>query len=204
MPRKSPADGNTDLYREYLQSFVAHNLNICHAFATHPKILVVGLNGPAVGMSAAIIAHADFIYCTPHTFLLLPFSSLGLVTEGGSSRALFQRLGVAKANEALIMSKRIPAEDLERCGFVNAVFNMEEGDDASFRKQVMDEVIARLGDHLVGESLIGIKKLIRKPDLDLMNQQNVLEVFAGLEQFMSGVPQEQFKKIARGEMRHKL
>ncbi|UPL02997.1 hypothetical protein LCI18_013931 [Fusarium solani-melongenae] len=204
MPRASPSKDNPNLDKEYLQTFVAFNLNICHVFAIHPKILVVGLNGPAVGMSAAIVAHADFIYCTPHTFLLTPFSSLGLVAEGGSSRALVQRLGVAKANEALIMSKRITAQELERCGFVNAIFEMGKGEDERFRDLVLNEVNERLGEHLIGESLTEIKRLIKRPELDAMNQQNVAEVFSGLERFLSGVPQEEFRKIARGEKRHKL
>ena len=80
--------------------------------APKPDAAPVGLNGPAVGLSAALIGFADFVYCTPSTFLLTPFSSLGLVAEGGASRALAQRLGVSKANEALIMSKKITAEEL--------------------------------------------------------------------------------------------
>jgi peroxisomal 3,2-trans-enoyl-CoA isomerase len=155
-----------------------------------------------VGLSAAITAFADFIYCTPHTFLLTPFSSLG--AEGGASRALVQRLGVAKGNEALIMSKRITAAELERCGFVNAIFDTAKGEDAKFRELVLNEVDERLGEHLIGDSLTGIKRLIRRPELEVMDAQNVSEVFAGLDRFMKGVPQEEFRKIASGEKRHKL
>lgn len=204
MPRKSPSPDNPDVHREYLTTFVAFNLNICHAFSTHPKILVVGLNGPAVGMSAAIIAHADFIYCAPHAFLLTPFASLGLVAEGGASRALALRLGPARANEALIMGKRILAHELESCGFVNAIIETGKDDDSLFRKKVMQEVEDRLGEHLNGESLLEIKRLIRKPEMDIMHQQNVEEVFAGLERFVKGVPQAEFRKLAAGEKRHKL
>jgi peroxisomal 3,2-trans-enoyl-CoA isomerase len=32
----------------------------------------------------------------------------------------------------------------------------------------------------------------------------VAEVFAGLDRFVSGVPQEEFSKIANGTKRHKL
>ncbi|KAM5347469.1 hypothetical protein ACJ41O_010474 [Fusarium nematophilum] len=106
-----------EAHQHWLSTFVASNLNITHAFATHPKVIVVGLNGPVVGLTAALVAHADFIYCTPSTFLLTPFSSIGLVAEGGASRALAQRLGPARANEALLMSRPIDAAALERCGF---------------------------------------------------------------------------------------
>ncbi|KAJ4304136.1 dodecenoyl-CoA isomerase [Collariella sp. IMI 366227] len=192
-------------HRFWLQSFVAFNLNCTQAFYSHPKILVVGLNGPVVGLSAALISLADFIYCVPHTFLLTPFSSLGLVTEGAASRALVQRLGLAKANEALIMSKRISCEELVATGFVNKCFEeCAKGEDEKFRGLVLREIDERLGEHLNGESLLGIKKLIRRPDLEVMEMQNVKEVFAGLDRFVAGVPQGEFLKVATGQKRHKL
>jgi Delta3-Delta2-enoyl-CoA isomerase len=183
---------------------VAYNLNIAQAFYSHPKILVVGLNGPAVGLSAALVAFADFVYCTPQTFLLTPFSSLGLVTEGLASRALVQRLGISKANEALIMSKRITAEELLQTGFVNRIFKVEKDEDAKFLQLVLKEVDERLGEHLIGSSLTGIKALIRRPEMDTMDKLNVHEVFAGLERFTQNIPQQEFMKIATGQKRHKL
>lgn len=117
-----PSSSAVEPHREQtLRSFVANNLFITHAFYTHPKILITALNGPAIGLSAALIAHSDFIYAAPHAFILTPFTSLGLVAEGGASRAFVKRLGIAKANEALIMSKRIGVEELVGCGFVNGI-----------------------------------------------------------------------------------
>jgi peroxisomal 3,2-trans-enoyl-CoA isomerase len=193
-----------DKYRHFLRSFVANNLNITHAFYTHPKILVTALNGPAIGLSAALIAFSDFIYCVPSTFLLTPFSSLGLVAEGGASRAFVQRLGIAKANEALVMSKRITSEELLHVGFVNKIFNIQKGEEGKLRDLVEREIEERLGDHLNGSSLLEIKALIRKPERDLLDTQGVAEVFGGLERFAKGIPQEEFRKIASGEKRHKL
>ncbi|AEO68890.1 uncharacterized protein THITE_2118673 [Thermothielavioides terrestris NRRL 8126] len=196
----------TSPHRYWLQSFVALNLNITQAFYTHPKILVVGLNGPAVGLSAALVAMADFVYARPTAFLLTPFSSLGLVAEGGASRALVRRLGVARANEALLMSRPIGCAELVAAGFVNKVFDecAADGEDGKFRELVLREIDERLGEHLNGESLLGIKRLLRQPERDVMDLQNVAEVFAGLERFVSGVPQEEFAKIASGKKRHKL
>ena len=37
-----------------------------------------------------------------------------------------------------------------------------------------------------------------------MDAQGVHEVFAGMERFMSGAPQEEFRKVASGEKKHKL
>lgn len=200
-------DLNTNARRELTRSFVVNNLDITNTFAHHSKILVAALNGPAVGLSAALIAMADFIYAAPHTFLLTPFSSLGLVAEGGSSRALVERLGIAKANEALIMSKRITCDELVATGFVNKVITAPSGraeDSDGFFAKVLEEVEDRLGTHLNQSSLLKIKELIRRPERETLDRQNYQEVFGGLQRFMSGVPQEEFRRLASGEKKHKL
>lgn len=204
--RPDSALGNT-VRRELLKGFVANNIDVTRAFYTHSKILVVALNGPAVGLSAALTAFADFIYAAPHTFILTPFSSLGLVAEGGASRAFVERMGISKANEALIMSKRITCEELVATGYVNKVISAPSGkpdDSEGFLKKVLEEVDERLGTHLNQSSLLKIKELIRRPEREILERQNGLEAFMGLERFMSGIPQEEFRKLASGEKRHKL
>lgn len=207
---------NTDIdanpRAHWVQGFVAGNMHNTHQWYTHPKILIVALNGPAVGMSAALTAHADFVYAAPHAWLLTPFTSLGLVAEGASSRAFVDRLGISKANEALLMSKKITMPDLLATGYVNKVLEAGGGDPASgkgiddekFLAAVLGEIEANLGSHLNHYSMINMKKLIRKPGRALMVQTGVDEVFGGLDVFMKGIPQKEFAKIASGEKRHKL
>ena len=193
--------------RDLLRGFVSNNVDVTRTFYNHSKILVVALNGPAVGLSAALVAHADFIYAAPHAFLLTPFSSLGLVAEGGASRAFVERLGISKANEALIMSKRITCDELVATGFVNKVIQADSGksdDSTGFLKKVLEEVEDRLGTHLSQSSLLKIKELVRRPEREILDRQNGLEAFMGLERFMTGVPQEEFRKLATGEKKHKL
>lgn len=205
--RPDPTTANIDARREVTRGFVINNVDVTRAFYNHSKILVIALNGPTVGLSAALVAHADFVYAAPHTFLLTPFSSLGLVAEGGASRAFVERLGIAKANEALLMSKRITCEELERSGFVNKVIAAPSGnreDSEGFLKAVLEEVEDKLGEHLNQSSLLKIKELIRRPEREVLDRQNGYEAFMGLERFMLGLPQEEFRKLASGEKKHKL
>ena len=199
-------DMNKDAARnDILKGFVANNLDITRSFYTHPKVLVAALNGPTVGLSAALLGFCDFIYATPHAFFLTPFSSLGLVAEGGASYGIVQRMGISKANEALIMSRRIPCDELVACGFVNKVFSgKDQNDSDGFLKQVLAEIDDRLGEHLNQESIVEIKKLIRAPFLESLEAQGVREVMEGMKRFVSGAPQEEFKKIASGQKKHKL
>lgn len=139
--------------------------------------------------------------------MLTPFSSLGLVAEGGASRAFVERLGIAKANEALIMSKRISCEELVSAGFVNKVIEADsknKEDSEGFLKNVLAEVDDRLGTHLNQSSLLKIKELVRRPEREILDRQNGIEAFMGLERFLMGVPQEEFRKLASGEKKHKL
>ena len=198
-----------DERHQYLKFFVSNNLHITHAFYTHPKILITALNGPAVGLSAALIAFSDFVYAAPHAFLLTPFSSLGLVAEGNASIGFVRRLGISKANEALIMSKRITCDELVATGFVNKVINAgvdvkDESYSDKFLGEVRKEVEERLGDHLNSESLVLIKELIQKPYREALDRQGVEEVMGGLQRFLKGVPQKEFARLASGEKKHKL
>ena len=204
-PQAALADPAAQTRLAHLRGFVANNLEVTHAFYAHPKVLVAALNGPAVGLSAALVAHADFVYAAPHAFLLTPFSALGLVAEGNASRAFVERLGIARANEALLMSKRLGCEELVAAGFVNKVFaDVQPGEDAKFRAAVLREVEERLGEHLNADSLLEIKAMIRGSDRRRQDAQLVDEVLGGLGRFAKGVPQEEFRKIGSREKRHKL
>ncbi|KAI5854754.1 ClpP/crotonase-like domain-containing protein [Tricharina praecox] len=163
------------------------------------RILIFALNGPAVGLSAAIVAFGDFVYATPQTFVLTPFTSLGLVAEGGASYMFVRRMGIARANEALILSKRIQCEELLQCGFVNKVFPRE-----TFAKDVRDYIDDAFGPHLNHESMMQVKKLVREGWERELEAANVREAVTGVERFIRGIPQAEFAKVASGQKKHKL
>jgi peroxisomal 3,2-trans-enoyl-CoA isomerase len=151
-----------------------------------------------------LISFSDFIYCVPSTYLLTPFSSLGLIAEGGASIGFVRRMGIGKANEALLTSRKVPARELLACGFVNRVFDCGKGEDGEFREMVLGHVEDILGKHLVASSLIETKALIAAPmrrDIDI---SVVAEVFGGLRRTAAGIPQREFEKIRTGAKRHKL
>lgn len=153
---------------------LAHIIEVTEAFYTHPKLLVTALNGPAVGLSAVLVAYSDFIYAMPHFYLFCPFSSLGITAEGGSTALFSRRMGYKIAAEALIMSKRIPCEELVRRGFINEVF--DTGNDVDqFLERVLVEVDTRLLSKLNPLSMLHVKALMRKPEIPLFASQTVEE-----------------------------
>jgi peroxisomal 3,2-trans-enoyl-CoA isomerase len=115
---------------------------------------------------------------TDDTFILTPFTSIGLVSEGAASYMFVKRMGPAKANEALILSKRISAQELVECGFANKIFPKE-----GFRERVLQFVEDAMGDHLVHDSMHGVKKLIRQGIEKDVESASVREAFAGMERY---------------------
>lgn len=108
-------------------------------------------------------------------------------------------MGLAKANEVLILSKRIGAKELLRSGFVHQILAAED-----FHEQVLAKVLSDFGDHLNSDSLLQIKALIRRPAREMNDRVNVEEVMGGLARFEAGIPQEEFRKLSSGEKKHKL
>lgn len=85
------------------------------------KPMVAAVCGPAVGIGTTLLLHCDLVACGEQTTFALPFVNLGLCAEGGSSLLLAQRVGVARANEWLLLGEPFDAQAAARAGLVNAV-----------------------------------------------------------------------------------
>lgn len=120
---------------------------------------------------------------------------------------MVKRMGVSKANEALLMAKRISLDELVACGFVNGVFDSDPSgkDSEKFKQTVLKEICEeKLGDHLSSWSILRTKKIMSRVDQTLYDSQVVREMVGGVDAFDSGYPQEQLMKLSRREKKHKL
>lgn len=84
----------------------------------HSKLLIAAMNGPVVGIMAAVVAFCDLIYTYDNFYLLTPFSQIALVAEAGSSVTFPKKMGLGKAQQALIEGKKMSAKELENAGFI--------------------------------------------------------------------------------------
>jgi len=125
---------------------------------THSKLLVGALNGPAIGLSAALLAHFDLLYAIPGAYLLTPFSTLSLVCEGSSSATFPRRLGHSLAVEALVLGKKLEAMRLLQAGFLNEIMDVKAG-------ELVGVVVGKLREGLEGkdrEACLVSKRLIKE------------------------------------------
>lgn len=155
----------------------------------HRKVIVLAMNGPAVGGGAAWFQGvADIVFASTTTWLQCPFSALGLVPEFGSASTFPQSIGVHRANDILMFGRKVPVDELVQWGMVNRVFE-HEGFHAS--------VIAFLKEQLEindGRSMMEHKRLMNAP----LRAGRMLALHdaadAVAERFVEGAPAERFTR----------
>jgi enoyl-CoA hydratase/carnithine racemase len=84
------------------------------------------VTGPAVGIGVTMLLHCDLVYVSDDAQLSMPFVSLGLVPEFGSSVILPRLLGHVKASEALLLGKAFSGADAVKLGIAAAALPAPE------------------------------------------------------------------------------
>jgi enoyl-CoA hydratase/carnithine racemase len=126
------------------------------ALVAFPKPLVAAVNGPAVGIGTTMLLHCDLVYAGEEAQFSLPFASLGLCPEGGSSVLLPALAGYARAAEKLLLGEPFDAREAGAIGLVNKVVPAA---------QVLEFALARaqLLARQPAASLLETKRLLRAP-----------------------------------------
>lgn len=156
----------------------------------HRKVLILALNGPAVGGGAAWFPGiADIVLANPTSWLQCPFSALGLVPENGSALSFAQSMGIHRANDFLMFGRKLTAQELLDAGMYNYVWE-ETG--AAFQARVRSflEEQLRVND---GKSMMEMKRLQNAPVRDARMLAVVNAVDALAERFVDGAPTMRFE-----------
>jgi enoyl-CoA hydratase/carnithine racemase len=91
------------------------------AVAEFDKPLVAAAQGVAIGGGATVLFHADIVYVGQSLRLRLPFASLGLVPEWGSSYMLQANIGAQRAAELFYTAAWVDAQKAFAAGIAAAV-----------------------------------------------------------------------------------
>lgn len=192
-------------HEHFLGSFSGRNVWLTDVFANHSKILIAAINGPVVGLTAALVALCDLIYVKEEKdfFLLAPFSNLGLVAEGAASATFFHRLGWSLASEAVLLARPIPGKDLYRSGFINKTFDGQFKSTEEFNEYIHKMIHSQF-ENLHEDSIFKNKKLLKANYETAVNAASSTEAIRGFGKWIQGTPQERFAKLAQKDIKHKI
>ena len=129
-------------------------------------------------------------------------------------------MGIAKANEVLILGRKMTSQDLLESRFVKCVSRpllspvfthlcgskiFADQSVESFHAAVHKHVQSDL-DGLEPSAVLQVKQLIRTGlnEQNNIDAANLRESYAQATRLASGIPRERFAKIARKEVKHKL
>ena len=110
---KKGADVEQMLVNEYKPSLV----NITEM----EKPVISAINGFAAGIGLSYAMACDLSVMGESAFLLSPFSSIGLVPDGGATWLLSRSMGYKQAYEMAIENERVPASRCQQLGIVNRI-----------------------------------------------------------------------------------
>lgn len=130
---------------DFLRALVAFN-----------KPLVAQVQGHAVGIGSTVLLHCDFALAAADTVFRLPFVSLGLVPEAGSSLLLPAIAGHRKAARLLMLGQAFDAATALDCGLLSDIVAPEE-------LQARSEVLVRQLADLPAGALQATRRLMRAP-----------------------------------------
>ncbi|MFL6180569.1 MAG: enoyl-CoA hydratase-related protein [Actinomycetes bacterium] len=105
---------------------------------THVDVpVVIGLNGAAAGVGAAVAMAGDVIVARAGAYLLMSFVRIGLMPDGGATMTLAASVGRARALDILLTGQKLDAERALEYGLVASVVPEEAFDRA------LDDEVAR-------------------------------------------------------------
>ena len=171
---KRPADGTESPAFVFMRALMGFD-----------KPVVAAVTGAAIGIGTTMLLHCDFVYVSDESRLAMPFVSLGLVPEFGSSLIVPQLLGNVRAAEKLLLGDPFTAADAVEAGIANAV--LPAGEVVSHARRIAERFNA-LPPGAVRET----KRLLRRPRQEAL--MSTIQVEGGLfaQRLRSAEAQEAF------------
>eukprot|EP00127_Corallochytrium_limacisporum_P006768 Clim_evm38s235 gene=Clim_evmTU38s235 len=184
-------DGTPGEAYHHARSTIANgSAKMARAFGNFSKPLICGMNGPVIGIMAAVLGTFDMIYATRSAYMSAPFMKLGLAPEGTSSFTFPRIMGRQIAGDVLLAGKIMTAEEMHQAGMVSRVF-----DDDKFEEE-LKKITDRIAEYPT-DSLVHGKQLLNIGYREGMNKANDEETTVLAGRFVSGDPARAFDAMAQ-------
>jgi len=104
-----------------------------------PKPLIAAVKGNAVGVGTTMLLHCDVVVASPAAKFSMPFASLGLVPEAGSSFLFPQLVGYQRAARVFMTGESFDAPMAVEMGLVTSIENDPLSEAMKIAQQIADQ-----------------------------------------------------------------
>lgn len=107
-------------------SILAAANQVVRTLTAMSTVVVCGLNGPAAGVGVSIALACDLVVASEDAYVLLAFTRIGLMPDGGATEIVAASLGRSRALQLALLADRLSAREAERAGLVWSVHGSDE------------------------------------------------------------------------------
>jgi|Deesub1362B_J571_1020462.scaffolds.fasta_scaffold00847_16 enoyl-CoA hydratase/3-hydroxyacyl-CoA dehydrogenase len=139
--------------------FLEHNRKgerVFRRLSEIPKPVIAAINGYALGGGLELAMSCDIRLAKKSAVIGLPEVTLGLIPGWSGTQRLVKLVGISRAMQLALTGERITAEEAERFGIINKVF-----EDDKFDEEVM-KYAKEVAERCAPISMAIIKRLINK------------------------------------------
>ena len=104
-----------------------------------PKPLIAAVKGNAVGVGTTMLLHCDVVVASPSAKFSMPFASLGLVPEAGSSFLFPQLVGYQRAARIFMTGESFDAPSAVQMGLVTSIENDPINEAMKIAQQIAEQ-----------------------------------------------------------------
>src|SRR3546814_10418141 len=90
------------------------------------KPLLCVVNGPAAGMGLSLAILGDVVLAAKSAHFTTAYGAIGLTPDGGMTWLLPRLIGLRRAQEMIVLNKRVSAEEGEAIGLVTRMVDDDE------------------------------------------------------------------------------
>ncbi len=135
------------------------------------KPVIAAVNGLAIGGGITLpLAVADQVFISEHAWARLPFASLGIAAELGSTHMLPRLLGLQKAKELFFYPDKLDAQTLLELGLANKVLPHNE-----LLAYTREQTLKLIPPRGAGASIRAMKRIVHAQKVDDLTRALDLE-----------------------------
>lgn len=97
------------------------------------KPIIAAVPGGVAGIGCAFAMACDLMVMADNAYLLLAFTNIALVPDGGVSWQLLQRLGYSRAFQAIVEGARLSAQECADAGIANKLVAADQLEEAAMQ-----------------------------------------------------------------------